>query len=318
MKNKVLSINSKLSHLGAAVPTVDWGQVLNDWLNTKASAHTRRVYRSDVGNFLEDTGQTLGSFITLDRTGAFEVVSRYRGQLVAQGLTPATINRRLSAVKSLVAYAYKSGYCDYELSRMVGGVKARPYRDTTGVNREQFKSILAQCDLSTILGKRDYAILCLLWSNALRRGELNRLNRTDFDRENSRLRITGKGRSESEWVTLSDATREAIGHYLSLRDDSFAGLFISHDRVYYGHTLSTESIAKIVKKYSQRAGITKPMSPHRIRHSSITAALDATDGNVRAVQKLSRHSNLNTLILYDDNRVNQQGEVSNLLSNLLS
>jgi integrase len=44
------------------------------------------------------------------------------------------------------------------------------------------------------------------------------------------------------------------------------------------------------------------MSPHRIRHSAITAALDATDGNVRKVQKLSRHRQLDTLMIYDDNR----------------
>ncbi len=59
------------------------------------------------------------------------------------------------------------------------------------------------------------------------------------------------------------------------------------------------------------------MSPHQIRHSSITAALDATDGNIRKVQKLSRHANINTLMTYDDNRVNYQEEMSQLLDNLI-
>jgi integrase/recombinase XerC len=59
------------------------------------------------------------------------------------------------------------------------------------------------------------------------------------------------------------------------------------------------------------------VSPHRIRHWSITAALDATAGDVRKVQKLSRHANLNTLMIYDDNRINHQGEVTQLLDDLI-
>lgn len=58
------------------------------------------------------------------------------------------------------------------------------------------------------------------------------------------------------------------------------------------------------------------MSPHRIQHSVITAALDATDGNVRKVQKFSRHRNLNTLMIYDDNRGRDQGDVTDLLDEM--
>ena len=60
----------------------------------------------------------------------------------------------------------------------------------------------------------------------------------------------------------------------------------------------------------------KKMSPHRIRHSAITAALDASDGNVRKVQKLSRHKDINTVMTYDDNRNNHQDEMSQLLEDL--
>ncbi|MEG3900925.1 tyrosine-type recombinase/integrase [Microcoleus sp. B4-C5] len=60
----------------------------------------------------------------------------------------------------------------------------------------------------------------------------------------------------------------------------------------------------------------KQMSPHRIRHSAITAALDATDGDVRKVQKLSRHKNLNTLMVYDDNRGRDQRDVTELLDEM--
>ncbi|NJM68631.1 MAG: hypothetical protein HC851_24705 [Acaryochloris sp. RU_4_1] len=61
----------------------------------------------------------------------------------------------------------------------------------------------------------------------------------------------------------------------------------------------------------------KVASPHRVRHFSITAALEATAGNVRVVQQLSRHAKPETVMRYDDNRNNLQGEVTELLSGLL-
>jgi integrase/recombinase XerC len=72
-----------------------------------------------------------------------------------------------------------------------------------------------------------------------------------------------------------------------------------------------------VRDRATDAGITKVMSPHRVRHSAITTALDVTGGDVQRVQKLSRHANLNTLIIYDDNRMNAQGEVTDLLDGLM-
>lgn len=94
-------------------------------------------------------------------------------------------------------------------------------------------------------------------------------------------------------------------------------LFCTVDRATFGHRLSGNAIYNIVRNSSESAGITKVMSPHRIRHSAITAALDATNGDTRKVQKLSRHRNLNTLMIYDDNRHQHQSEVTNILADLV-
>ncbi len=79
---------------------------------------------------------------------------------------------------------------------------------------------------------------------------------------------------------------------------------------------SGDGICKMVVRHSENAGITKKMFPHRIRHSAITAALDATDGDVRKVQKLSRHRNLNTLMIYDDNRGRDQHDLTEMLDSM--
>jgi integrase/recombinase XerC len=319
MSDNVVLLNSRLSHLTPVPPSIDWEKLLSDWLNTKRSPHTRRVYQKDIQNFLADLGTELGKFLTLDRHGAFELVSRYKGELIQKGLKSATINRRLAAIKSLVCFAYNCGHCEFMLES-VKGEKLCAYRDTTGIDPETFKRVLGGIDRTSLKGIRDYALLLLLWSNALRRSEVSKANIGDFDQKSKTLRIFGKGRgNQSEIISLGKATVTAIEAWLSARGehDPDKSLFCSVNAGYRDGRLCTQSIYDIVKSRCQSAGISKVMSPHRIRHSSITAALEATGGDVRRVQKLSRHSSLNTLLIYDDNRKNHQGEVTDLLDGLV-
>lgn len=319
MNSRIVPINPKLSHLSPVPPSIDWEKLLSDWLNTKRSPHTRRVYQKDIQNFLADLGTELGKFLTLDRHGAFELVSRYKGELIQKGLKSATINRRLAAIKSLVCFAYNCGHCEFMLES-VKGEKLCAYRDTTGIDPETFKRVLGGIDRTSLKGIRDYALLLLLWSNALRRSEVSKANIGDFDQKSKTLRIFGKGRgNQSEIISLGKATVTAIEAWLSARGehDPDKSLFCSVNAGYRDGRLCTQSIYDIVKSRCQSAGISKVMSPHRIRHSSITAALEATGGDVRRVQKLSRHSSLNTLLIYDDNRKNHQGEVTDLLDGLV-
>lgn len=115
------------------------------------------------------------------------------------------------------------------------------------------------------------------------------------------------------------ATIAAIADWLEHRSGDLAAnspLFTALDFAHTGHRLTGDGIRKIVVRHSVAAGITKQMSPHRIRHSAITAALDATDGNVRKVQKLSRHKKLDTLMIYDDNRGRDQQDISQMLDGM--
>ena len=319
MNNNLVLLNSKISHLTPVPPSIDWDRVLSDWLATKRSPHTQRCYRLDIENFLADLGTEFGKFLSLDRHKAYALVSRYKGELITKGLKSATINRRLAAIKSLVAYAYNCGHCEFMLEA-VKGEKLSAYRDTSGVDSETFKRVLSAIDRGTLKGIRDHALLLLLWSNALRRSEVSKANISDFDPVAKTLRIFGKGRgNNSETVSLGSGTVTAIEAWLEAKGETNPdkALFVSVNPGYRDGRLCTQSIYNIVKERFQSAGITKTMSPHRIRHSSITAALEATRGDVRRVQKLSRHSSLNTLLIYDDNRKNHQRSVTDLLDGLV-
>ena len=301
--------------------------VLAQLLSDKRSPNTRMAYLKDLRDFFrylyqadEPTPELIKDFLTQDRFVALSVVLKYKAHLRNEReLAEATVNRRLAAIKSLVRLAHQLGQCSFTLSEVKGDKIVR-YRDTTGITKEAYRKMLAIPDRETLKGKRDYAILRLLWDNALRRGELERANIKDLDLEGRSLLILGKGKGQQkEMITLSRPTVESITTWLHSRREINQNkpLFIALDRSSYGHRLTTTGIYKMVDQVAIAAGISKKLSPHRIRHSGITAALDATNGDVRKVQKLSRHADLNTLMIYDDNRQNIQGEISDILSELV-
>jgi integrase/recombinase XerC len=309
------------------LPTWESTDLVTQLLEDKRSPNTRIAYLKDLRDFFrylyqveEPNPGVIKDFLTQDRFMALSVVLQYKAHLRnRRKLAEATVNRRLAAIKSLVKLANQLGQCNFTLSEVKGDKVVR-YRDTSGVSKEVYRKMLAVPDRLTLKGKRDYAILRLLWDNALRRGELERANIKDLDLDGRSLLILGKGKgSQKEAVSLSRPTVEAITDWLHERREINRNqpLFIALDRASYGHRLSGTSIYRLVDLVATAAGINKQLSPHRIRHSGITAALDATNGDVRKVQKLSRHADLNTLMIYDDNRQNVQGEISDLLSELV-
>ncbi|MEG4940280.1 hypothetical protein [Microcoleus sp. F4-D5] len=110
-----------------------------------------------------------------------------------------------------------------------------------------------------------------------------------------------------------------MADWLEARDGNSsqdAPLFAALNFANTGHRQSGCGLGKMIIRHSENAGIRKQMSPHRIRHSAIAAGLDATDGDVRKVKKLSRQKNLNTLMVYDDNRGCDQRDVTDLLDGM--
>jgi integrase/recombinase XerC len=294
-----------------------------EFLKLQISDETKETYAAAIANFFQfakpemKIDLAIGWFLKLPRREALWIVLRYKAQLQAEDFAPSTINVRLSAIKSLTNYARKLEQCDFHLVD-VKGVKAQTYRDTSGVSPEVFKLIIDTLDRSTGMGKRDYAILRLLWDNALRRGEIAGVSIGDF--RDGKLWIKGKGRMQRESVDLSAKSIGAIEDWLGVRGsvNGLDPLFIALDRKCFGMRLSGRSIDRILKRTAiQAQATTKVLSPHRIRHSSITAALDATNGDVRRVRKLSRHKKVETVMIYDENRLRDQGDLTDLISDLV-
>lgn len=326
------NLSNQPGELARAAPTplslkfhIEQG-TLEDWLKDQRSRETRRNYRQNTAAFFrwlyqeDPSPEVIAGFLQLEQGQAIAAVVNYRAWLRENGSKEATRNAHIAAIKSLVKFGRKVGKCSYSLEDITSE-PVTAYRDTRGVDAPTYKRMLALCDRSTLAGSRDYALLRLLWDTALRRGEVSKANLEDLDA--SRLFILGKGRgSQKEAITLAVKTQEAIAQWLDLRQQRGKlqptdPLFCALDKAHLGQRLSGTSIYRIVRAYGEAAGVTRIFSPHRVRHSSITAALDANQGNVRATQQFSRHRSIETVQRYDDNRINLQGQIANTVADLV-
>ena len=309
----------------AELITIERDNLWAEFGQLKIADSTRKQYVKAIENFCQfayngsATPETISEFLDLDRYAALEMVLRYRRHSIDKNLAPSTINVRLAAIKSLVGMARKLGKTTIDLGE-IESIPSESYRDTRGISVEQFKSMLEEIDPSTSIGVRDYAIMLLFWGNALRRGEIASANIEDFLPQQQKLTILGKGKRAKVAIDLTDSVSYALEEWLNFHPCNAPGqpLITSLSHNCYGGRIAGDSIYRIVQGYAEAAGIERRVSPHRLRHSSITAFLDASGGNLRAAQALSRHRNQNTLNLYDDNRRQEQKGASGMLEDLLT
>jgi integrase/recombinase XerC len=305
--------------------------VIKQLLRDTRSDGTRRNYEKDLRDFFnyctgkEPSRDTVLEFLHLTQAQAVALVLNFKAYVMNERkLSENSVNRKLAAIKSMVAMGRKLGVCAFVLSD-VKSETVQKYRDTSGIEASEFAKVLALVDRTTLKGKRDYAILRLLWDNALRRNEVCALDVEDFNPQACTLTIYGKGTGTQKTVIeLTHKTVEAIKDWIIASkkgDQTYQPLFgsLSPRKGEIEDRLIGESIRRLVVKLCKQAGISKRMSPHRVRHSSITTALDHSNGNYRKVQNLSRHANIDTIQKYDDNRKRQQQqrEISDVLADLV-
>ncbi len=287
---------------------------------TTLSPHTRRAYNRDLKDFAdflgeEDPIQALRRLIEKGQGEANSLTLQYKAHLIEEEKTPATINRRLSSLRSAVKLARMGGFIPWSLD--IPGVKSRPYRNTKGPGRQGFQRIMRELHESDRPRNiRDRAIIRMLYDLALRRGELAGLTIEDVDLTAKQVSILGKGMREKELVALPEETARALSDWIELRGDDPGPLFYNYDRRPGDRRLTYDGIYKIVLTVASRAGI--KTRPHGFRHTAITEALELTNGNLAAVRDFSRHKSYEVLRFYDDNRQDRGGEVAKLVAKAAS
>jgi integrase/recombinase XerC len=305
----------------ANVPALGPVDVLAAFLAGR-NPRTLLAYDRDLRDFARFLGAADGRtgvelLLNLPHGHANATALGYKASLVDRGLKSATIARRLAALRSVVKMARTIGVVVWALD--VDSPKAEPYRDTAGPGDAGWRAMLALAKRNAESGRlkpvRDLAIVRLLHDLGLRRGELVALDLADLDLETVTVAVVGKGRTDKARLTLPNPTADALAAWTATRGLEPGPLFIRLDRAAAGpDRLTDRGVFLIVRDLGRKAGLAKPVRPHGLRHEAITRALDKTNGDVRTVQRFSRHADTRTVLLYDDRRRDLAGDVARLVA----
>lgn len=171
-------------------------------------------------------------------------------------------------------------------------------RDLDLISAEELNRLLKAPAGSSLSDLRDRAILELFFSTGLRVSELCSLNR-DLDLSRDEFSVRGKG-EKVRVVFLSPEAKQAIKAYLAKRGDVDDALFVQMGKAASKRNdirITPRSIERIVKKYATKAGITRKVTPHVIRHSFATDLLE-NGADLRSVQAMLGHANITTTQVY--------------------
>jgi integrase/recombinase XerC len=257
----------------------------------RLSRHTLAAYEHDLRALLDYCArQGLASLGELD----VHHVRGFAAESHAQGLSPRSVARRLSAVRSFLRSEVAAGRLRTNAGVHVQAPK--PSRRLPGtLDADQVARLLA-IEGDEELTVRDRAILELFYSSGLRLAELIGLDVEDLDLADRTVRVTGKG-SKTRIVPVGRYAVDAVRDWLTVR----ARLATREERAMFvsknGRRLAPRSVQARINHWARRQGSPMRVHPHMLRHSFATHLLESS-GNLRAVQELLGHSSLSTTQVY--------------------
>ena len=222
------------------------------------------------------------------------MIERYMGWLFEQGRRKSSQARILSAIKSFYNYLLFGERLDVSPAEPVGAPKCgRPLPDV--LSTDEIDRIIAAVDTRTVKGRRDSAILEVLYSCGLRVSELVSLRLCDLFFGEGYIRVIGKG-DKQRLVPISAVARDKIQIYLEDRrcvQSRDERVFLNNR----GSGLTRVMIFTLLRQAALRAGITARISPHTFRHSFATHLLRGGAG-IRQVQEMLGHESILTTEIY--------------------
>jgi site-specific recombinase XerD len=208
-------------------------------------------------------------------------------------LKKKTQNYHLIALRAFLKYVRKRGFSS--LSPEVIELAKTSNRDLDLISEKERERLFNAMKGEEKKAKRDRAIFHLLFSTGLRISELCALNRESIDKERDEFSVRGKG-EKVRVVFLSEDAKKALLVWEKARNDMEEALFISFSKR-KNNRLTPRSIERNIKEYAKKAGITKIVTPHTLRHSFATNLLQ-NGADLRSVQMLLGHSSIITTQIY--------------------
>ena len=251
-------------------------QVISLWLHGR-SHHTQKAYSSDIVRFFKFVNKQL-RLITLGD------LQDFADSLTGKNLKPASQNRILAAVKSLITFAFKIGYLKFDISKPL---RVSKFRD------ELSERIMTEAEVQRIIGMennpRNKLLLRTLYCGGIRVSEVCRLVWKNIqEREKGgQMTVYGKG-GKTHTIIIPEPL---FGDLLLLRKNASDDSPVFRSRK--GGALHPSQVWRIVKKAAVRAGVRKAVSPHWFRHAHASHALDR-GAKISLVKETLAHSSIQT------------------------
>jgi site-specific recombinase XerD len=279
------------------VPSPEWREALrlfdSDLVRRGAAARTRRAYGFDCAQFgLWCTTQQLDPEEVTTR-----VLRRYAAALGERDVVPATVARKLAALRALYRTLREHGHVPANPADLVPAPK-RPSKLPRVLKADEVAELLDRIPQNTPLDVRDRALFELAYACGLRAEELVNLDRRSVDFDAEELRVEGKG-GKTRIVPVGEAAVRALTRYVERArptlstDRDEPALFLSKS----GRRLSTSDVRRRLRVWSRRAGLPGGAHPHALRHSFATHLLDG-GADLRTIQELLGHSSISTTQIY--------------------
>jgi len=290
-------------------------------LNRNASTHTVRAYEGDLSQFITYlAGHYQRPRPELQPSDITRLTIRgFLAELFRQGESRASAARKLAAVRAFLRYLRREGLIESDPGLLVATPK-REQKIPLHLELDEMTRLLETPDTSGPLGRRDRAILEVLYASGLRLGELVGLDLEDMNLGSRMVRVMGKGRKE-RLVPFNQSATAAVRAWLPDREtlrrqataDSGQRTVVSRQRTatsrravpndeplflnYRGTRLSDRHVHRLVRHYVAACSLRFGISPHAIRHSFATHLLEA-GADLRAIQELLGHVRLSTTQRY--------------------
>jgi site-specific recombinase XerD len=265
------------------------------------SVKTVENYDRYLNRFFEFVKVKSPSLLTEEHIREFRLhLNRQPGAKVGlrrESMKRRTQNYYLIAVRAFLKFLRKRGVTSVSPERIE--LAKVPERSLDLISAAELVRLMSAPARGTLIGKRDAAILELLFSTGLRISELCSLSIDDVDLTRDEFSVRGKG-DKVRVVFLSDSAKAAIRDYLTERKDMEDAMFIRYGKkahVGAEARVTPRVVQRLFKQYAAKAGITRKVTPHVIRHSFATDLL-SNGADLRSVQALLGHAHIGTTQIY--------------------
>jgi integrase/recombinase XerC/integrase/recombinase XerD len=224
-------------------------------------------------------------------------VRRFGAGLSNAGAAPATVGRKLAAVRGLFGYLVRTEKVGANPAELVSSPK-RSEKLPQVLTTEQMRALLERIPARTPLELRDRAMLELAYSCGLRCEEIVNLDEGSLNFETEQLRVLGKGQKE-RLLPVGEPAQRALRRYLDKGRHALAvdkreqALFLSKS----GRRLSNSDITRRLGLWTREAALAAGVSPHSLRHSFATHLLEG-GADLRTIQELLGHASISTTQVY--------------------